>query len=113
MQPASVDIVSQSIRDASTSRYFIGAYHCAGKIREAPEWTLTSHGWWVTAAGAVVLFYDHLITLPDECRFVWKAKPSFAKYAFLLNRYAVLSVMVLVLPGMCQMRKVGVNPGAH
>lgn len=76
MQPASVDIVSQSIRDASTSRYFI-------------------------AAGAVVLFYDHLITLPDECRFVWKAKPSFAKYAFLLNRYAVLSVMVLVLPATC------------
>jgi len=114
MQPASVEIVSQSIRDASTSRYFIGECYCAGKIREAPEWTLTtSYGRWVTAAGAVVLFYDHLITLPDECRFVWKAKSSFAKYAFLLNRYAVLSVMVLVLPGMCKSGKVPVNPGAH
>lgn len=50
-------------------------------------------------AGAVVLFYDHLRTLPDERRFVWDAKPSFAKYGFLLNRYAVLCVMVLVLPG--------------
>lgn len=73
----SVENVSQSIRDASASRYFI-------------------------AAGTVVLLYDHLITLPDECRFVWKAKPSFAKYAFLLNRYAVLCVMVLVLPATCR-----------
>jgi hypothetical protein len=50
-------------------------------------------------AGTVVLLYDHLITFPDEYRFVWKARTSFAKYAFLLNRYAVLCVMVLVLPG--------------
>ena len=53
-----------------------------------------------TAAGAVVLLYDHIMTLPDEYRFVWKAKPSFAKYAFLLNRYIVPSVMLLVLSGM-------------
>ena len=53
-----------------------------------------------TAAGAVVLFYDHIMTLPDEYRFVWKAKSSFAKYAFLLNRYVVPSVMFLVLFGM-------------
>jgi hypothetical protein len=58
-----------------------------------------------TAVGTVVLLYDHLITLPDECRFVWKAKKSFAKYAFLLNRYAVPSVMVLVLPGMCETKR--------
>lgn len=55
-----------------------------------------------TAAGTVVLLYDHLITLMDEYRFVWKARPSFAKYAFLLNRYVVLSVMVLILPGTCK-----------
>lgn len=47
----------------------------------------------------MVLFYDHMATLPDECRFVWQAKPSFAKYAFLLNRYVVPSVMILVLCG--------------
>jgi hypothetical protein len=57
------------------------------------------------AVGAVVLFYDHLITFPDECRFVWRAKPSFAKYAFLLNRYTVPSVMLLVLPGTPNTRK--------
>lgn len=58
-----------------------------------------------TAAGAIVLLYDHLITLPDEYRFIWKAKSSFAKYAFLLNRYAVLSVMMLALPGACETQK--------
>ena len=52
-----------------------------------------------TAAGTVVLLYDHIITLPDEYRFVWKANSSFAKYAFLLNRYVVPSVMLLVLCG--------------
>ena len=54
-----------------------------------------------TAAGTMVLLFDHLITLADEYRFVWKARTSFAKYAFLLNRYAVLCVMVLILPGEC------------
>ena len=55
----------------------------------------------VTAAGTVVLLYDHIMTLPDEYRFVWKAKASFAKYAFLLNRYIVPCVMLIVLTGTC------------
>ena len=58
--------------------------------------------WWIgggTVAGTVVLFYDHLMTLQDEYRFVWMAKPSFAKFAFLLNRYAVPSAMLLTLIG--------------
>jgi hypothetical protein len=55
--------------------------------------------------GAVVLLYDHIITLPDEYRFVWKARPSFAKYAFLVNRYAVPAVMVLMLSGTSEPRK--------
>jgi len=52
-----------------------------------------------TAAGTVVLLYDHIITLPEEYRFIWKAKSSFAKYIFLLNRYAVPPVMFMVLSG--------------
>lgn len=76
MQTQAYEQLYQGIRDAYASRYFI-------------------------AAGAMVLFYDHLLTFPDECRFVWKAKTSFAKCAFLLNRYAVLSVMLLILPATC------------
>lgn len=70
---------------------------------------------WVggTVAGAVVLFYDHILTLPDEHRFVWKAKASFAKHAFLLNRYVVPSVMLLVLSGTSKTRKRMVNSSAH
>jgi hypothetical protein len=69
-----------------------------GKSKE--RWNGSSYLAVRTAAGAVVLFYDHIMTLPDEHRFVWKAKPSFAKYAFLVNRYVVPSVMLLVLSGM-------------
>ena len=46
-----------------------------------------------------MLLYDHIMTLPDEHRFVWKAKTSFAKYAFIVNRYVVPSVMLTVLFG--------------
>ena len=66
-----------------------------------------------TAAGAVVLLYDHIITLPDEYRFVWKANTSFAKYAFLLNRYVVPSVMLLVLAGKSETRERIDNSSAH
>lgn len=66
-----------------------------------------------TAAGTVALLYDHIITFPDEYRFVWKAKQSFVKYAFLLNRYAVPTVMLLVLSGTSKSRKWMVHSGAH
>ena len=66
-----------------------------------------------TAAGVVVLLYDHIITLPDEYRFVWKANPSFAKYAFLLNRYVVPSVMLLVLSGTFETRERMGDSSAH
>jgi len=71
--------------------------------------------WWVggTAAGTVVLLYDHIITLPDEYRFVWKANSSFAKYAFLLNRYVVPSVMLLVLSGTSETRERMDDSSAH
>ena len=58
-----------------------------------------------------MLLYDHLMTLPDEYRFVWKAKKSFAKYAFLLNRYAVPSAMLLTLAGTSHTRECAVGSG--
>ena len=60
-----------------------------------------------TAASAVVLFHDHITTFPDEYWLVWKAKISFVKCAFLLNRYVVPSVMLLVLSGTSKLREKG------
>jgi hypothetical protein len=46
-----------------------------------------------------MLLYDHMLTLPEEIALVWKAPPSFAKYGFLLNRYAVPSMLIAVAYG--------------
>ena len=105
MYKPSPEQLSQSIWDASASRYLTGTSCRTGYFREALEWILTYCGGGGTAAGTVVLLYDHIITLPDEYRFVWKANPSFAKYAFLLNRYVVPSVMLLVLSGTSETRE--------
>jgi hypothetical protein len=51
--------------------------------------------------GAVVLLYDHAITFKEEVRCIWKAPSSFAKYAFLVNRYLVPSLLVVIIHGMC------------
>jgi len=66
-----------------------------------------------TAAGTVVLLYDHIMTFPDEYRFVWKAKPSFVKYAFLLNRYVVPAMMFLIISGTSKTREWAVESGTH
>ncbi|KZP18678.1 hypothetical protein FIBSPDRAFT_1045984 [Athelia psychrophila] len=49
-----------------------------------------------SAAGLVVLLFDHLLTFTDEVALVWDSKPSFTKYLFLLNRYLVPSVLIVV-----------------
>ncbi|KAI0093427.1 hypothetical protein BDY19DRAFT_923643 [Irpex rosettiformis] len=41
-------------------------------------------------AGLIVLLYDHALTLSDEVSLVWAAPRSFAKYAYLFNRYMVV-----------------------
>lgn len=50
-----------------------------------------------TAAGFVMLLYDHALAISDERLYLWKAPPSFAKYAFILNRYLVPSVGLFLL----------------
>jgi hypothetical protein len=50
-------------------------------------------------AGLVVLLYDHLLTLPKEVSLIWKAPASAPKYAFLLNRYIVPSILLAVAYG--------------
>lgn len=51
------------------------------------------------AVGLVVLAYDHTLTLGDEITLVWTAPHSFAKWAFLVNRYFVLCMLIIVAYG--------------
>lgn len=45
-------------------------------------------------AGVVVLLFDHVLTFGDELLYIWRAPTSFAKCAFLLNRYLVPCVSI-------------------
>ncbi|KAJ6502759.1 hypothetical protein C8R47DRAFT_1106705, partial [Mycena vitilis] len=44
---------------------------------------------YVSAAGLVVLLYDHLVTFDDEVEYIWKASAGLEKTLFLLLRYIV------------------------
>ncbi|KAF8201079.1 hypothetical protein K438DRAFT_2015469 [Mycena galopus ATCC 62051] len=48
----------------------------------------------VSAAGLVILLYDHLLTLPDEVRYIWPAQLTSSKVLFLGMRYIVPWVMI-------------------
>ncbi|KAA1469921.1 hypothetical protein DENSPDRAFT_796979 [Dentipellis sp. KUC8613] len=56
---------------------------------------------YLSAIGLVALIYDHILTLPDEIRLIWKAPRSFAKWAFLANRYIVALCLILVANELC------------
>ncbi|KAA1478115.1 hypothetical protein DENSPDRAFT_658165 [Dentipellis sp. KUC8613] len=51
---------------------------------------------YISAIGLVLLLHDHVLTLPQEVSLIWKAPSSFAKYAFLVNRYLVPASLILV-----------------
>ena len=42
----------------------------------------------------VLLIWDHIITIADEIQLIWPARSSFAKWAFIVNRYLVPSVLI-------------------
>ncbi|TFY59557.1 hypothetical protein EVG20_g7745 [Dentipellis fragilis] len=48
---------------------------------------------YLSAAGFVVLLYDHVLTFDDEVEYVWKARMSLPKFLFLFNRYLVPTLM--------------------
>ncbi|KAI5115002.1 hypothetical protein M0805_005178 [Coniferiporia weirii] len=50
---------------------------------------------YLSGVGLAVLLYDHILSFDDEVRLVWQAKPSFAKKAFLLNKYLVPAVLLV------------------
>ncbi|GBE81069.1 hypothetical protein SCP_0307930 [Sparassis crispa] len=56
---------------------------------------------YLSAIGLVILAYDHVLTFADEVRLVWYVPPSFAKCAFLFNRYLVLCTLLAAAFEMC------------
>ncbi|EMD30963.1 hypothetical protein CERSUDRAFT_127678, partial [Gelatoporia subvermispora B] len=51
---------------------------------------------YLSAVGFVVLVYDYVLTVHEEVRLVWPAPRSVAKWAFIVNRYFVISVQLVV-----------------
>jgi len=50
---------------------------------------------YVSAAGLVVLLYDHLLTFDQELQLIWRAKTTLPKLLFLFNRYTVPIAMII------------------
>jgi len=50
---------------------------------------------YVSAAGLVILLWDHILTLPDEVPLIWMARLSIPKVLFLFNRYMVPFAMIV------------------
>ncbi|KAG0696334.1 hypothetical protein DFH29DRAFT_209326 [Suillus ampliporus] len=51
---------------------------------------------YVSAAGLVVLLWDHLLTFHDEVELIWRAPLSFPKLLFLFNRYVVPASLIVL-----------------
>jgi len=50
---------------------------------------------YLNAAGLVALLYDHMLTIDDEVRFIWKASTTLPKMLFLINRYTVPIILTI------------------
>ncbi|KAA1473315.1 hypothetical protein DENSPDRAFT_839774 [Dentipellis sp. KUC8613] len=76
------------VQNTNASRYLSGM--CRSRLQAT--FTSDSNS---TAAGFVVLLYDHVLTFDDEVEYVWKARMSLPKFLFLFNRYLVPTLMVI------------------
>ncbi|KAJ6535904.1 hypothetical protein DFH09DRAFT_97645 [Mycena vulgaris] len=57
---------------------------------------------YISAAGHVVLLYDHVLTFDDEVEYIWSAPNTLAKILFLILRYTVpffLTVQIITRSG--------------
>ncbi|KAH8079425.1 hypothetical protein BXZ70DRAFT_1012619 [Cristinia sonorae] len=61
---------------------------------------------YLSAAGFIVLSYDHFLTLGDEIKLIWHAPRSLLKFGFLFNRYLVLICLFALT---CEMSGFGVT----
>ena len=93
--PVTIDQILQGLRDANATRYLSGA--CSLPRRFGIE-VLNIHGL-LPVVGLVVLLYDHALTFSDEVTLVWAAPRSFAKYAYIFNRYLVMACLLAVAHG--------------
>lgn len=41
------------------------------------------------------MLYDHVLTLPLEITFVWRARRSFSRTEFLINKYLVIGGLLI------------------
>ncbi|KAG1865044.1 hypothetical protein DFJ58DRAFT_724593 [Suillus subalutaceus] len=51
---------------------------------------------YVSAAGLVVLLWDHFLTFHDEVELIWRARSTFPKLLFLFNRYVVPASLIIL-----------------
>ncbi|KAI0832806.1 hypothetical protein BC628DRAFT_1415050 [Trametes gibbosa] len=64
----------------------------------------------VSLAGYVILFYECLVTFPDEVRYIWPTRWSLVKIIYLLNRYGNV-----ILLGLAEAQLMGIwwNPSPY
>ena len=48
----------------------------------------------MAACTLVPLVYDSILTIPDEVDLIWRRKPSVASVIFVLNRMAILAIIL-------------------
>lgn len=92
--PALILVLESAFNDANATRWLSGEQ---SSYSLCPIYLLIKG----TAAGLTLLLYDHLMTLPDEINLIWRSRPSFSKYGFLVNRYMVPMVLTMITVEMC------------
>ncbi|KIJ31404.1 hypothetical protein M422DRAFT_783790 [Sphaerobolus stellatus SS14] len=64
---------------------------------------------YLSAAGLVVLIYDHLLLLDEEIQLIWNSRTTRAKILFLVNRYLVPSALIVGTYGLSGLSKAGLG----
>ncbi|KAJ8489527.1 hypothetical protein ONZ45_g13545 [Pleurotus djamor] len=59
--------------------------------------TIYSHGTYVPVASACLFFYDYLLTINDERRYIWRTQGNAGKALFALTRYLAFGDAILAI----------------
>jgi hypothetical protein len=59
---------------------------------------------YLSAAGLVILMYDHILSFPREVRLIWPLPWEYPKIAFIYNRYCVTGYLIYVAYGKLQVK---------
>jgi len=52
---------------------------------------------YVSLATCILIFYDYILTIPQEVTLIWHAPSNFAKFSFLFYRYGTPASLILLL----------------